>query len=258
VFARGIAWADAAWPTAPETGGVLARLAGMVLQAEKRLLGCHPSAVRVATSKRHTAQALARAGVPVVPTFGPTDAMPPLPGRWVVKPDDGAGGDGVRLVASCHEAANLVADTSAGCVAQPWIAGEPASLSLLCDGQGVRVLSANRQVVRIEDGRPRLHGLVVNAIPVDAALVAIGEGVARAIPGLWGYVGVDFVMTGDGPVVLEVNPRLTTSYCGLRPALGLNVAGMVLALLDGHRTDPPPEARSAGVHEVVLDGAADA
>jgi predicted ATP-grasp superfamily ATP-dependent carboligase len=50
---------------------------------------------------------------------------------------------------------------------------------------------------------------------------------------LWGYVGVDLVLTGDGPVVLEINPRLTTSYCALRPALGLNTAALVLDLLKG-------------------------
>ena len=35
-----------------------------------------------------------------------------------------------------------------------------------------------------------------------------------------------------GPVVLEINPRLTTSYVGLRPALGRNPAALVLELLE--------------------------
>ena len=52
-----------------------------------------------------------------------------------------------------------------------------------------------------------------------------------AIPGLWGYVGVDLMLAKEGPVVLEINPRLTTSYCGLRRALGINTAAMVLDLL---------------------------
>ncbi len=257
VFARGVAWADAVWPTAPETGGILARLAETVLQQGKLLLGCRPGGIRVAASKRATAQALARAGVPVVPTFGPADPIPARPGRWVVKPDDGAGSDGVRIVASCHEAARFVADPSAGCVAQPWIEGEPASLSLLCAEPGAQVLAANRQVVRIEDDRPALARLLVNAIPADASLASVGEGVARAIPGLWGYVGVDLVMTGSGPVVLEVNPRLTTSYCGIRPALGLNVAELVLTLLEDSCPTRPHPAQRAVTHEVALGDPAD-
>ena len=46
----------------------------------------------------------------------------------------------------------------------------------------------------------------------------------------WGYVGVDFLLGAEGPLVLEVNPRLTTSYCALPAALGRNVAAMALEL----------------------------
>ena len=52
----------------------------------------------------------------------------------------------------------------------------------------------------------------------------------RAIPGLWGYVGVDLVIGDNGPVVLEVNPRLTTSYIGLSRSIGHNVAELLLRL----------------------------
>jgi len=41
---------------------------------------------------------------------------------------------------------------------------------------------------------------------------------------------VDFVETPGGPVVIEVNPRLTTSYAGLHRAIGLNPAKLVLGL----------------------------
>jgi len=50
------------------------------------------------------------------------------------------------------------------------------------------------------------------------------------MPGLWGLCGVDFVETGAGPVVIEVNPRLTTSYAGLHRAIGINPAHLVLEL----------------------------
>lgn len=258
LFARGVAWADAVWPTAPETGDVLARLAETVLRSGKILLGCRPAGIRTAASKHATSQALARAGVPVVPTFGPGDSVAPHPGRWVVKPDDGAGCEGVRLVADSREAGAIIAAAVSGWVAQPWVEGEPASLSLLCTEAGTRLLSANRQVMSVADDRPRLTRLVVNALPDgDLRLATLGQAVTRAIPGLWGYVGVDLVLTDAGPVVLEVNPRLTTSCCGIRPALGLNVAELVLALLD----DPSPHwrqpAQPAVTHDVALGVAAD-
>jgi predicted ATP-grasp superfamily ATP-dependent carboligase len=255
-FARGVAWADAAWPTAPETGGVLEGLAGTVLHQGKVLLGCRPEAIRLASSKRDTARALTRAGVAVIPTFGPGDTIPPLPGRWVVKPDDGAGGDGIRQVTGWREAREAIAG-SASLVAQPWVEGVPASLSLLCTPDGAHLLAANRQRLRLHRDRPLLHGVQVNAFPdTEGVLGALGSQVARAIPGLWGYTGVDFVFTARGPVVAEVNPRLTTSYCGLRAALGVNVAATVLGLLEGG-AGPWPVPASGVAHEVMLERAAD-
>jgi predicted ATP-grasp superfamily ATP-dependent carboligase len=50
------------------------------------------------------------------------------------------------------------------------------------------------------------------------------------VPGLWGYCGVDFIETPEGPVVVEINPRLTMSYVGLRDATGINPAELVLGM----------------------------
>lgn len=258
LFARGVAGADAVWPTAPETGGVLEMLAVEVLGQHKILLGCRPAAVRVAASKRATARALAAAGVCVAPTFGPSDAITPLPGRWVVKPDDGAGSEGVRRVAGWQEAKEALARGVPGLVAQPWVSGDPGSLSLLCAEDEALLLAANRQFIDVEDDRLLLRGLSVNAITdAGGGLAALAERVVRAIPGLWGYVGVDLILTDSAPVVLEVNPRLTTSYCGLRAALGTNVAATVLDLLDGAPREWLPTARAGATHELTLGAAAD-
>jgi predicted ATP-grasp superfamily ATP-dependent carboligase len=57
----------------------------------------------------------------------------------------------------------------------------------------------------------------------------------RAIPGLAGYVGVDLILTPGGPLVVELNPRLTTSYLGLRAATRRNLAAAAIAALEGRR-----------------------
>ncbi len=231
-FARGAAHADAVWPTAPETGRALELLAMQVESLGKTLLGCRPAAVRIAASKCRTAETLAAAGIPAVPTVTADAAMPTWSGRWVTKPDDGAGAEDT-LIADDGPTASARVRADPGClVVQPWLEGPSISLSMLCvDGESL-LLSCNRQRLRISDGRVTLAGLEVNAgIEGAAALAHLAGRIAKAIPGLWGYVGVDLVLTEHGPVVLEVNPRLTTSYCGLGRALGINVAAMVLDLL---------------------------
>jgi predicted ATP-grasp superfamily ATP-dependent carboligase len=233
VFARGVSAAAAVWPTAPETGGALEHLATEVERLGKALLGCRPAAVHVAASKRRTARALAAAGIPVVPTFTAEALVPDRSGRWITKPDDGAGSEDTVMAEDWRTALGRLRADPARLVAQPWLDGEPLSLSMLCaDGQSL-LLCCNRQRVRISGGRVTLVGLEVN-VPVERLdeLAVLAGRIVKAIPGLWGYVGVDFVMNDRGPVVLEVNPRLTTSYCGLGRALGINVAAKVLDLLE--------------------------
>ncbi len=50
---------------------------------------------------------------------------------------------------------------------------------------------------------------------------------------MWGYAGIDLIETAEQILVLEINPRLTTSFAGIDAALGVNVAEMVLQLLQG-------------------------
>ena len=44
------------------------------------------------------------------------------------------------------------------------------------------------------------------------------------VPGLRGYIGVDMVLTENQGYVIEINPRLTTSYVGLRQVININLA----------------------------------
>jgi predicted ATP-grasp superfamily ATP-dependent carboligase len=94
-------------------------------------------------------------------------------------------------------------------------------------------LSCNRQAVEIENGAFRFRGSIVGGLEQRRPhLEPVAVMVAAAMPDLWGYVGIDFIDSAAGPLVLEVNPRLTTSYVGLRRAIGLNPAELVLGLID--------------------------
>ena len=254
LYARGAGAADAAWPVAPETGGALERLARDTLALGKRLIGSRPDAVRLTASKRETVRALDAAGIPVVPTFTAGEGLPAFAGTWVVKPDGGAGCEGVRTLPNRRAAAEYLAEDPS-LVAQPWVEGPALSLSLLCGDGRAALLSCNRQHVRHVDGRLLLRAITVNALADrDGRLARLAGHVAAAIPGLWGYVGVDLVLAAEGPVVLEINPRLTTSYCGLRAALGVNVAALVLDLLDtGRMRDWRTPTRTQPAHVPLAD-----
>jgi hypothetical protein len=90
------------------------------------------------------------------------------------------------------------------------------------------------------DGRfTYLGGRLPLAPSLAARAAALGRRALAALPPAFGYVGLDLVL-GDHPggrddVVIEVNPRLTTSYVGLRAAADANLAEALLAAAAGER-----------------------
>ena len=231
-FRRAVRDADAVWPIAPEQGGMLLRITTEILQAERVLLGCRPDAVKKATSKRATADVLARAGIAAIPTYFDERSIPPEVGEIVVKPDDGAGCQDTLLFHSRSQLqAWLRTNGRAGLVFQSYIDGDARSLSLLCCDGRARLLACNRQKIGVAGGVFEFSGVSVNAVADrDGRYAALGSDIALALPGLWGYCGVDFIETESGSIVIEVNPRLTTSYVGLHQAIGINPAQLVLEL----------------------------
>lgn len=239
LFQRGLAGADAAWPVAPETGGILEALSQMVLDAGIALLSSRPEAVRVAASKRATARALRRAGIAAAEAYAPGEFLPPGTMAWVAKPDEGAGCDDTRLFWDANDALEWIAGRDTRFVLTPFVPGSALSLSLLCREGQCCVLACNQQRIVLRDDRFRFLGTSVGACPTRPEFTALARRIAGALPGLWGYAGVDLVWDGRRAVVMDVNPRLTTSYAGLHAALDVNPAGLVLDLLDRSRPLPP-------------------
>jgi predicted ATP-grasp superfamily ATP-dependent carboligase len=223
---------DRVWVIAPETDGVLARLQRAV-DAE-RWLGCDAASIELASSKRATLIRAADHGVATPMVFSAS----PATRRWVVKPDDGAGAM-VTRVHNTHAAARDDAvsrrDRGESAELEAWVVGDPLSLSLLCSQGRAEVLSVNRQQLTIDAvGVLSFVGLQVNVLSRSderfRALQSWAATLARAVPGLQGYVGVDLVWHPQrGPVLIEINPRVTMAYVGLSEALRRNLAAAVLA-----------------------------
>lgn len=227
IWQQQIQAADMVWLLAPESGGVLEKLSRMT--PPHKNLGCTPEAVHIATSKSATAACMSRHGVAVVLAYDGAEALaPPL----LCKPDDGAGCEDTRRFYHKAEAADWLAKHP-GHIVQPWQEGEPASISMLCREGVAWLLACNRQLVE-SDTQGLLHyrGSLLNGMAQHwEAFDAVAKQVVKALPGLAGYVGVDVMVQNGRVTVLEINPRLTTSYVGLRQATGLNPARLVLDLL---------------------------
>lgn len=235
-FERALDDCDAAWPIAPETRGCLEQLSRQVLARVRVLLNSLPEAVRVAGSKWLTWKALTAADVASIPTFRHLAEVSARHSRVVAKPDDGAGCEETFLLRAGETPGRLPANP----VFQPWVEGAARSFSMLCTDHGAELLCRNTQHIVVRDQMLHFDGVDIAIDDGDVCgggrhhvIAALARRVHAALPGLRGFVGVDYIDSVEGPVVVEINPRLTSAYVGLSARLHRNLAGEVLQTLTG-------------------------
>jgi predicted ATP-grasp superfamily ATP-dependent carboligase len=210
---------------APETGGRLRNLTTWVIEAEGRLLGATPREIAIFGDKRRTAEFWS-AEPDLSEVIRATQAVSledvrsgRHAGPIVIKPRDGCGAVETWRFDSPEKIPDL--DERHWRI-EPFYPGTPASIAFLGGGERLVPLLAGEQLVSCEDGRFVYQG---GRFPLPDRLRKrarwIGQRLADALV-IWpaGYFGIDLILgdaeDGSEDVLLEVNPRLTTSFVGLR------------------------------------------
>jgi predicted ATP-grasp superfamily ATP-dependent carboligase len=114
--------------------------------------------------------------------------------------------------------------------------GLPASVAFLCGPRQAWPLPPCEQRLSADGRFSYLGGRLPLAPALAARAISLGRRALAALPQALGYVGLDLVLGGDPDggqdVVIEVNPRLTTSYIGLRGAAESNLAQAMLDIAE--------------------------
>lgn len=233
---------DAIYVIAPESGQTMQKL---VETCGGLSLNSQTSAIEKASNKTTAYQLLKRNGLAVPETvminlnddLGHVRRITEQLGfPLVFKPTNEIGCCGLSVVENetlMPAAIKKIAQESSSkhFLAQKLIRGINASVSVVSTGKKALPLTLNRQMVILASPfeKSSYNGGVV---PFDHMLKAEALRAAKraveSISGLRGYLGVDMVLTESGPVVMEINPRLTTSYIGLRKAVNRNLAQVII------------------------------
>ncbi len=233
---------------APETAGTLLHCSKWFHAFENKLISPPPATIELLTDKSKTCKLLKENSIPttegiILETDGekinhPAKALSNLlPG--VLKPNDGAGSETTFFIENLEKLLQFTAHQDV-ISAQPmrlekWVPGVSASTSLICGPGGCEILPATRQVFQscpignylenradlCNEHRRRAHQLAIQ--------------VYQALPKTVGYLGIDLIL-GDAPEddrVIEINPRLTSSYPLLRSVSSRNLAQTMLQMAKG-------------------------
>ena len=220
---------------APEFGGVLLERCRIVEAVGGHLLGPNTKLVEIASDKHVLCRRLTHAGLKV-PHGILLGAEQPLPKDFkypaVLKPVDGAGSIGIKLIKG-RDDLPITESSGRNLRLEEFHNGMAASVAVLGGPRCRLALPACRQFVEPSSGFHYRGG----EVPIDAdrcrRAQTLALEVVDALPGsLTGYLGIDMVLGSDvqggEDVVIEVNPRLTTSYVGLSRIVNGNLAELIL------------------------------
>jgi len=243
---------DAVYVIAPETGRTLETFVLLAGQTGGVSLNCEASAIRLAADKTILYQTLKDYGLctPKTVIFGAGISLDKVKSviknnltyPLVFKPSDSVSCGGLSVVKEEGQIGNAIRKVMSKSlggrfVVQEFIKGEAVSVSLLCTDEGAFSMSLNKQNLKLASPEG-VSSYIGGVVPFDHVLrdasFKMAEKAATSFPGLRGYVGVDLVLAEEVPYVVDVNPRLTTSYIGLSRVAGFNVGEAIInAVLNG-------------------------
>lgn len=219
---------------APETDDILLSRVRWTLEAGGRHLGPTPQAIELASDKLALGRHWKGNGVP-------TPEIPATSFPAVLKPRFGAGSQATYLLADDRARSEAEAIARQECpgemILQSFHEGLPASVSCLIGPRDQLLLPASEQILS-DDGRFHyLGGRLPLPAPLNARARDLARGALATVPGLLGHVGIDLILghdpAGRDDVAIEINPRLTTSYVGLRALAEANLAEALVSIATG-------------------------
>ena len=229
---------------APESCGILEQMTRAAADRGARLLSPDLETVSLFGNKQKTAAWLESHNIPTtIGTEGNSladfqDLKDEFSFPAVLKPVDGAGSMDLRMVRTLDELQQLKWRDHGSYRLESFVPGIPASVSVLLGNSSHHpiILHPCQQLLRsdtleYQGGRLLPHGEFCRRAMALADRVA--SEIAKRLPDSRGYLGIDMVL-GDGSEgsvdrVIEINPRMTTSYVGLRAATNQNLANAILS-----------------------------
>ena len=237
---------DACYVVAPETNGTLASLTKTIEKTKATPLNCPAKTIEKLSDKWMMHDFLRKKGFNTPQTLrfktnvNPKEIKQTVKSNLtfpvITKPQKDASCCGISVANNEEHLDYSIKrirreSTNKDFLVQELIKGTDVSISLLATSRKALAIDLNFQEIKLKTPRARLRycgGMIPFDNPLKAEAIAIAKKIVRLLPEFKGYLGIDFVLTRDKAVPIEVNLRLTTSYIGLSQVVKVNLAQAII------------------------------
>ncbi len=162
----------------------------------------------------------------------------------IIKPEDGVGSESIfyfetkAQIIHFFEDSNEKLDISRNFILQEYIDGEDLSVSIINgvsskkpEAMNQIILSINAQSIKFKD--PANDSIYLGGFTPVVDYEILKDSLEKILKSMdlssfRGYFGIDFIKKADNSIhFIEINPRLTTSYIGIRTILEYNPLEMI-------------------------------
>ncbi|MGM0498764.1 MAG: ATP-grasp domain-containing protein [Bacillota bacterium] len=201
---------------APETNNLLYQITKIIENKNINNLGCSSNCIKKAANKwllynnfKNTSLQLAESYLIGENVLNFNEKFFPA----VIKAKYSAGSE-LKIINSKKEFKNLNLKNYKGQIIQKIIKGIPGSLSLAANSKKLQILSLNKQLINPQNFS-YLGSTINYKFPDQYKLEKLANLIKKEYPNLNGYFGIDFIYNEKGFFLLEINPRITSSFIGL-------------------------------------------
>lgn len=153
--------------------------------------------------------------------------------RFVIKPDDRTSSDLIYIISNkdmFEKIKNIYLRKNIEyLLVQEYIEGTAISVSLVCNNKNISIISINSQEI-VEKNNKILYCGCKTPIkhPFEKRLNQISRTIIQSIPGLKGFVGIDYIIQNNNIYFVEINSRITTPYIVLQKNCKENLTGSII------------------------------
>lgn len=232
--------ANCVWIIAPEFDQILYSRTERAIRLGARVIGPDSGAIKLTADKWRLFQFLNASSLATIPTslIESESSTPTCDLPCVIKHRFGAGGLGLSYLtqlADWREKLTQIQKNRSDYIVQPFISGTMLSTVVLITPDRRELFPIGEQQICWSPGFQYQGGSIPAELDVDViqSVQQLLEHVCDVLPGLAGYVGFDLLLPEvdpTAPLIVEINPRLTTSYTGYRQLTADNLAARIVNL----------------------------